>query len=140
MLITEGSSLPSAEGFFIPPLGDTGPAVTVTGGGAGGAGGAFDIVGNSVVRCGLMFGRSWLTCEDFTSAALAAAPKGIIYASVAHAAGRQPKLSVVLDPRPYLPNSTLDVSNRLLYRAEENGQGGSSWADYRSAITILAMD
>lgn len=137
MLIPEGASMPAAEGFFLPFLG-AGDAVTVGGGGGGGSG-AFDIEGNKVVRCGLMFGRKWLRCEDKELDVLGNgnAPAGVIYATVSHGGETEAKLSV--NSGPSLPDSTLDASHRLLYGAE-GSSGSKFWADYRSCITIMSMD
>lgn len=137
-MVDEGNAQLSAVGFFNGMLGG-GDAVGVGGGGGGGAPGAFDIEGDKVVRCGLSFGRKWLTCSDTALAALAAgrAPSGAIYASVAHDGSATPSLSV--KHAAELPENGLDVTNRLLYRAE-GPEGGKYWADYRAAVTVVALD
>lgn len=135
MFLPEGNQMPAQEGFA-PFLGSGSP-VSVSGGG-GTTAGAFDIEGEKVVRCGLMFGRSWIECDDEQLPVLAAGnrPTGVIYATVSHGSSA-PELSVRSGGA--LPASTLEATHRLLYKAE--GHGSSSyWADYRSAITVVAMD
>jgi len=138
MLIPEGASTPAAEGFFIPPIGGGGDSVTFMGGGGSGSG-AFDIEGGKVVRCGLMFGRKWLKCEDKELGVLknGNAPAGVIYATVSHGGETAAELSV--NAGTSLPDSTLDASHRLLYAAE-GSSGAKFWADYRSCITVMSMD
>lgn len=137
MLIPEGTSTAAAEGFFVPFLGG-GDSVTFGGGGGGGSG-AFDIEGGKVVRCGLMFGRRWLECEDKELRVLRGgqAPAGAIYATVSHSGAEEPKLSV--NAGRELPENSLDASHRLLYRARGAG-ADASWDDFRNAVTIMSMD
>ena len=120
----------AASGFFNPMIGGLGGAVSVGGGGAASPA-AFDIEGGKVVRCGLAFGRQWLTCNDTAVSGLDE-PDGVIYAKVTHGSG-DPQLTV--EQGDELPENALDVTHRLLYAA-----AGGTWADYRSAPAITAMD
>lgn len=137
-MFDEGNGQLSAVGFFNPSLGGGGSAVGAFGGGSSSEF-AFDIEGENVVRCGLLFGRRWVECGDTKLDCLAPdrEPQGSIYATVTHSTYGEPELKVEYGPE--LPENGLDVSHRLLYRAI--GQAGSrSWADFRSAVTITAMD
>lgn len=146
MFVTEGASTPAPSGFYLPLVG-AGDAVSVGGGGSGGTAGAFEMEFGKIVRCGLMFGRRWLSCADAELPVLARGDTaGAIYASVYHPADDIPRLTVRHSADGSLPASTLDVTNRLLYRAETypgsvaEGAARRYWADYRSAITMFAMD
>lgn len=99
---------------------------------------AFDIEDGQIVRCGLAFGRKWITCEDKKLAVLKdnMSPAGVIYASVSHPSPGQATLSVSHAGK--LPENSLDVSHRALYVASGTGEN-AVWADVRSGITIMAM-
>lgn len=134
-MVEQGANALAGSGFFNCMLGG-GDAVTGGGGCGGGNPAAFDLEDGKVVRCGLLFGRTWLKCEDTALGALADGrdPSGAIYASVSHRPGQSPELTVRHGSS--LPENGLDVTNRLLYEATSDGL----WADYRNAATIVAMD
>lgn len=117
-------------------LGADAPAAFVGGGGV--TTGAFDIEGDKIVRCGLLFGRRWLECDDTELDVLSGDPEGVIYASVAHNGDRNtPVLTVKHGDN--VPESALDVTNRPLYKAT-GAVSSRTWADLRSAITLVSMD
>lgn len=134
MFIDEGASQPSAAGYFNFMLGGDSQAVTVGGGGSGSQG-LFDIEDGKVVRCGLLFGREWLTCDDTGLPGLSAGaePSGCIYATVSHRDGQPLALSVAQGGQ--VPDNTLDATHKPLYRA-----AGRAWTDLRQAPVVLAMD
>lgn len=133
-MFDQGSNILAAAGFFNPMLGSGESAVSV-GGGGGGTSGPFELADGKVTRCGLLFGRRWLTCEDTAIGNLGTAT-GVIYATVAHPdeAGKEPVLSVRRGAS--LPESSADATHRLLYRADSAGD----WTDMRFAPLVMSMD
>lgn len=130
----DGDNQLPAAGFFNPMLGG-GDSVGVSGGGAGGLGGVFDIEDGWIVRCALVFGRQWLRCDNTRLAALDdAKPQGVIYAEIDHSSAEL-KLSVKHNSDEVLPDNSLQRSYRALYYAS-NGE----WVDVRFQPAMFAMN
>ena len=140
-MVDQGNGQLSAVGFFNPMLGG-GASVSVSGGGAGGLGGAFDIEDGSIVRCALVFGRQWVQCDDTSLPVLGEDkdPEGIIYAVIDHSSDSV-ELSVKHDSNGNLPDNSLQKSYRALYYAYSYGSPPTwSWADVRFQPTMFAMN
>lgn len=141
-MLDEGNAQLSAVGFFNPMMGG-GEAVGAFGGtGGGGIGGVFDIEGNKVVRCALVFGRQWVKCADTSLEILGEdkTPSGIIYAEIDHSTTSL-KLSVKHEPNGNLPENSLQKSYRALYYAYSSGTPPTwSWADVRFQPAMFAMN
>lgn len=142
-MLDAGNGQLSAVGFFNPMLGG-GEAVGVSGGGAGGLGGVFDIEDGRIVRCALAFGRKWLRCDDTYIAALeeGKTPEGVIYAEVDHSTTNL-KLSVKHEESGELPDNSLQKSYRALYYACKSGpidKPTMEWADVRFQPAMFAMN
>lgn len=131
----------SASGFFNPSFG-MGDSVSVSGGGAGGEGigGVFDIEGKKVVRCYLVFGRTWIKCDDTELDVLGedSTPTGVIYAEVDHSSD-DISLAVKHAASGNLPDNSLQKSYRALYYARGSGNS-SSWVDVRFQPVLFAMN
>lgn len=141
-MIDEGNAQLSAVGFFNPMIG-VGDAVSASGGGSS-MSGCFDISGDKVVRCALVFGRQWLKCPDKALPALASGkrPAGVIYAEVSHAS-TDLELDVKHAESGELPGNTLSRSCRALYYAAKSGTGVSAtwyWVDVRYQPALFAMN
>lgn len=134
--VDEGAAQPTG-GAFSWPLG-AGEAVTAYGGGGGGLMNAFDMSDGKIVNCGLAFGRRWIECEDVALPALGSEPSGAIYAEISHGGG---SVTLTVKHGARLPDNSLDVTHRLLYKAS-SGSGGSgrSWIDCRAAPAVSALD
>ena len=134
-MISGGNLELSAVGFFNPAMGQA-PMGDFFGGGVGGggAGRAFDIKGDKIVNCALVFGRSLVSCQDAQIGALKSEPSGIIYAQVTHQSSEL-SLSVKHSSSDALPENTLEASYRLLYKAINK-----SWVDFRYMPTLFAMN
>ena len=135
-MINSGNLELSAVGFFNPQMGQA-PIGAFFGGGVGGGGGvgrAFDIKGDKVINCALVFGRALVSCGDTQIEALKSEPAGIIYAQVTHQSSEL-SLSVKHSSSDALPENTLGASYRLLYKAINK-----SWVDYRYMPTLFAMN
>lgn len=142
-MLDHGNAQLSAVGFFNPMLGG-GEAVGVSGGGAGGLGGVFDIEDGKVVRCALVFGRQWLTCDDTALPILSKdrTPEGVIYAEIDYSSD-SPTLSVNHKSGENLPDNSLQKSYRALYYAYNSGTDGKpamAWADVRFQPAMFAMN
>lgn len=140
-MLDEGNAQLSAVGFFNPMLGG-GDAVGVSGGGAGGIGGVFDIMDGKVVRCELVFGRQWLQCADTPLVILGndKTPAGVIYAEIDHSSNSL-TLSVKHEESGILPDNSLQKSYRALYYAYSTGTPPVwSWADVRFQPVMFAMN
>ena len=140
-MLDQGNGQLSAVGFFNPMLGG-GESVSVSGGGAVGLGGAFDIEDGSIVRCALVFGRQWVQCDDTSLPVLGEDedPSGIIYAVIDHSSDSI-ELSVKHDSSGNLPDNSLQKSYRALYYAYSSGSPPTwSWADVRYQPTMFAMN
>lgn len=144
MVVDHGNAQMSAVGFFNPMLGG-GEAVGVSGGaGGGGLEGVFAISDGKVVKCALVFGRNWLTCDDTPLEVLEedATPHGVIYAEINHASA-EITLDVKHDGSGKLPENSLQKSYRALYYAYNSGTYGESvmeWADVRFQPAMFAMN
>ena len=128
----------ASSGFFNPMLGGDGAVTVGGGGGGGGMPAAFDIEDDKIVRCALVFGRELLTCDDTTVAELIDSPVGVIYATISHGSGNM-TLSVAYSENDRPPDNGLDVTHRLLYKAE-GGVGAKYWADCRGMPVVAALD
>lgn len=143
-MLDHGNAQLSAVGFFNPMLGG-GDAVGVSGGvgGDGGLGGVFDISGDAIVRCALVFGRQWVQCADTKLDILGKdkTPAGVIYAEIDHSSTSL-TLSVKHDANGVLPDNSLQKSYRALYYAYSSGEPSYtwSWADVRFQPTMFAMN
>lgn len=144
-MLDHGNAQLSAVGFFNPGLGQA-PAGSFFGGGAGGGGmpAAFDISGDKIVNCALVFGRETVSCGDTQLGALGeeATPVGIIYAKVEHDGSSDSdalSLSVHHTQSDELPDDELEASYRLLYKALGSGKD-KLWVDFRYAPTLFAMN
>lgn len=140
-MLDHGNGQLSAVGFFNPGLGQA-PAGTFFGGGVGGGfAGAFDISGDKVVHCALVFGRATVSCDDTQLGILGEdqTPEGLIYAKVAHDGSGSLKLSVHHTQSDSLPDDELEASYRLLYKVVGAGQN-KAWADFRYTPTLFAMN
>lgn len=134
-MFEQGSNILAAAGFFNPMLG-SGEAAVSAGGGGCGFSGPFELDNGKVTRCGLLFGRRWLTCDDTAIGNLGTAT-GVIYATVSHPDGtgtKDPVLSVQRGDS--LPESSADATHRLLYLADRAGD----WTDMRFAPLVMSMD
>lgn len=143
-MLDQGNGQLSAVGFFNPMLGG-GASVSVSGGGAGGGGlgGVFDIEGNKIVRCALVFGRQWVQCDDVELPILdkLAEPKGVIYAVIDHSSVPF-TLSVEITDGNF-PDNSLEKSYRALYYAYNAGTNDEpmmTWADVRFQPAMFAMN
>ena len=144
-MLDQGNSQLSAVGFFNPMLGG-GASVSVSGGGVGGGGGlggVFDIEGDKIVRCALVFGRQWVQCGDITLPILGklAEPKGVIYAVIDHSS--VPFALSVEHTDGNFPDNSLEKSYRALYYAYNAGTTDEpimTWADVRFQPTMFAMN
>ena len=141
-MLDHGNGQLSAVGFFNPGMGQS-PAGTFFGGGVGGGfAGAFDISGDKVVNCALVFGRALVECSDTQLGVLGAnqTPSGCIYAKVKHdGESGSLELSVHHTESDSLPEDELEASYRLLYKALGSGQD-KAWVDFRYTPTLFAMD
>lgn len=140
-MLDEGNAQLSAVGFFNPMMGG-GESVGVSGGGAGGIGGVFDIMDGKVVRCALVFGRQWVQCGDTSLEILGddKTPTGVIYAEIDHSS-TSIKLSVKHKADGILPDNSLQKSYRALYYAYSSGTPPVwSWADVRFQPAMFAMN
>lgn len=142
-MLDQGNGQLSAVGFFNPMLGG-GEAVGVSGGAGSGLGGVFDIADGKVVRCALVFGRQWITCDDTALPILGEDkdPEGVIYAEIDHSSTSL-KLAVNHKADGNLPDNSLQKSYRALYYAYKSGTGDSqtwSWADVRFQPVMFAMN
>lgn len=141
-MLDEGNAQLSAVGFFNPMLGGGDAVGAFGGGGGGGLGGVFDIEGNKVVRCALVFGRQWLTRDDTSLDILGEGqtPSGVIYAEIDHSTN-SPELSVKHKADGVLPDNSLQKSYRALYYAYSTGTPPVwSWADVRFQPAMFAMN
>lgn len=142
-MLDHGNGQLSAVGFFNAAVGAPG-AAPFFGGGVGGSAkaAAFDISGDKVVHCALVFGRATVSCADTQLGVLGEnqTPVGLIYAKVKHAGpGSALELSVHHTQANSLPDDELEASYRLLYKAMGDGQN-KSWVDFRYTPTMFAMN
>ena len=138
-MLDHGNGQLSAVGFYNSGLGES-PVGEFFGGVSARSAMAFDIDGNKVVHCALVFGRTLVSCSDTVLQALAdgVAPAGIIYAKVGHnGRTRGVVLSVHASSGGELPPNELEASYRLLYKA---GGNPPAWEDYRYMPTLFAMN
>lgn len=143
-MFDHGNAQLSAVGFYNPVMGQP-PVGDFFGGGVGGGSsgaGAFDLVGNKVVRCMMFFGRSLVTCPD-TAVSLQNFT-GLIVAKINHSTADSIHLSVekkAMGTNALSGRTTLDLGNTpyITYRALYVVNGGKLSADLRLAPQVPAF-
>ena len=140
-MLDHGNGQLSAVGFYNSGLGES-PVGEFFGGGVSGGKttGPFEIEGDKVVNCILIFGRETVSCGNTQLGILGEnqTPSGVIYAKVSHSSTAL-GLSVHHAPGGSIPENSLDASFRVLYRATGSGQN-RKWADLRNQPVVVAMN